>query len=58
VGIDAIHPGVLDSDLFSNELAFLPQALILCRQPHAAANVASSHPSGLDDGKMGKGDRM
>jgi hypothetical protein len=58
MGSDAIHPGVLDSDLLSKELAFLSQALVLLRQPHAAMNVASSHPSSMDDGEMGKGDRM
>jgi hypothetical protein len=58
MGNDAIHPGIFDTDLFSKERAFLPQALILRRQPHAAANMVSGHPSSMDDGEMGKGDRM
>jgi hypothetical protein len=29
---------------------------ILRRQPHAAADMASSHPPGLDEGEMVKGD--
>ena len=58
MGGNAIDPGVLDSELFSKEREFLAQALILRRQPHAAADMASSHPSGLGDGEMGKGERM
>lgn len=33
-------------------------SIILRRQPHAEADMASNHPTGMDDGKMGKGDRM
>ena len=55
---DAIHPGIFDADFLAKERAFLYQALVFRRQPHAAANVASSHPSGMDDGEMGKGNRI
>ena len=58
MGSDAVDPGVLDSDLLSKEFALFSQALVLRRQPHAAANVASSHPSGMGDREMGKGNRM
>ncbi len=58
MGSDAINPGVFDSNFLTKKRALLYQALILCRQPHAAANMASSHPSSMDDGEMGKGDCM
>ncbi len=58
MGSDMVHPGVLDADLFSKEFAFLPQTLILRRQSHAAADVAGSHPTGMDNGEMSEGDRM
>jgi hypothetical protein len=58
MGSDIIHPGVLDSDLFSKKRAFLSQALILRRQPNSAADMVSSHPSGMDEGNLGKGSSM
>jgi hypothetical protein len=58
MGGDAIHPGIFDTNFLAKERAFFPQALVLRRQPNAAAEMASSHPLGLDDGEMGKGNRM
>jgi hypothetical protein len=58
MGSDIIHPGVLDTNLFSQERAFPLKSLILHRQPNTAADVASSYPAGMDDGEMGQGDRM
>ncbi len=58
MGSDAIDPGVLDTNFLAKERAFLLQALVLRRQSNAAANMASSHPSGLSDREMGQGDCM
>jgi hypothetical protein len=58
MGSDAIHPGIFDTDFLAKERALLYQALVLRRQPNAAANMANSHPSGMDDGEMGKGNRI
>ncbi|MFP6888963.1 MAG: hypothetical protein VCF07_04280 [Nitrospinota bacterium] len=51
---DATHPDIFDSDFLTKERAFLYQALVLRRQPNAAANMASSHPSGVGDGEMAR----